>query len=85
MTEEQKAKRREYMRNYYKNLSRYQKEKRRLKNLENKKQKYHDKTPEEKEKRKEETIALKGRRRGKRKGDEGAVPRPFFFRSMATL
>ena len=54
MTEEQKAKRREYMRNYYKNLSRYQKEKRRLKNLEQKKQKYHDKTPEEKAKRKEE-------------------------------
>jgi hypothetical protein len=41
------------MRNYYKNLSRYQKEKRRIKNLEQKKQKYHDKTPEEKAKRKE--------------------------------
>ena len=54
MTEEQKAKKREYMKNYYKNLSRYQKEKRRLKNLEQKKQKYHDKTPEEKAKRKEE-------------------------------
>ena len=54
MTEEQRAKKREYMKNYYKNLSRYQKEKRRLKNLEQKKQKYHDKTPEEKAKRKEE-------------------------------
>ena len=54
MTEEQRAKKREYMKNYYKNLSHYQKEKRRLKNLENKKQKYHDKTPEEKAKRKEE-------------------------------
>ena len=53
MTDEQRAKRNEYMRNYYKNLSRYQKEKRRLKNLEQKKQKYHDKTPEEKAKRKE--------------------------------
>ena len=42
------------MKNYYKNLSRYQKEKRRLKNLEQKKQNYHDKTPEEKAKRKEE-------------------------------
>ena len=54
MTEEQRAKKSEYMKNYYKNLSRYQKEKRRLKNLEQKKQKYHDKTPEEKAKRKEE-------------------------------
>ena len=54
MTEEQRAKKSAYMKNYYKNLSRYQKEKRRLKNLEQKKQKYHDKTPEEKEKRKEE-------------------------------
>ena len=54
MTEEQRAKKREYMKNYYKNLSCYQKEKRRLKNLEQKKQKYHDKTPEEKAKRKEE-------------------------------
>ena len=54
MTEEQKANKRAYMKNYYKNLSRYQKEKRRLKNLEQKKQKYHDKTPEEKAKRKEE-------------------------------
>ncbi len=54
MTDEQRAKRNEYMRNYYKNLSRYQKEKRRIKNLEQKKQKYHDKTPEEKAKRKEE-------------------------------
>jgi hypothetical protein len=53
MTDEQRAKRNEYMRNYYKNLSRYQKEKRRIKNLEQKKQKYHDKTPEEKLKRKE--------------------------------
>ena len=53
MTDEQRAKRNEYMRNYYKNLSRYQKEKRRIKNLEQKKQKYHDKTPEEKAKRKE--------------------------------
>jgi hypothetical protein len=32
MTDEQRAKKREYMKNYYKNLSRYQKEKRRLKN-----------------------------------------------------
>jgi hypothetical protein len=32
MTEEQKAKRREYMKNYYKNLSRYQKEKRKEEN-----------------------------------------------------
>jgi hypothetical protein len=39
MTDEQRAKKREYMKNYYKNLSRYQKEKRRLKNLEQKKQK----------------------------------------------
>ena len=54
MTEEQRAKKSEYMKNYYKNLSSYQKEKRRLKNLENKKQKYHDKTPEEKAKRIEE-------------------------------
>ena len=53
MTDEQRAKKREYMKNYYNNLSRYQKEKRRLKNLEQKKQKYHDKTPEEKAKRKE--------------------------------
>jgi hypothetical protein len=53
MTDQQRAKRNEYMRNYYKNLSRYQKEKRRIKNLEQKKQKYHDKTPEEKLKRKE--------------------------------
>jgi chromatin segregation and condensation protein Rec8/ScpA/Scc1 (kleisin family) len=53
MTDEQRAKRNEYMRNYYKNLSRYQKEKRRIKNLEKKKQKYHDKTPKEKAKRKE--------------------------------
>jgi hypothetical protein len=53
MTDEQRAKRNEYMRNYYKNLSRYQKEKRRIKNLEQKKQKYHDKTPEEIQRRKE--------------------------------
>lgn len=57
MTDEQRAKRKEYMRNYYKNLSRYQKEKRRLKNLEQKKQKYHDKTPEQKAKRKDENRA----------------------------
>jgi hypothetical protein len=50
--EEKKARRREYMKNYIKNLSRYQKEKRRLKNLERKKNNYHDKTPEEIQRRK---------------------------------
>jgi hypothetical protein len=51
--EEKKAQRREYMKNYINNLSRYQKEKRRLKNLERKKNNYHDKTPEEIQRRKE--------------------------------
>ena len=46
--EEKKAKKAEYLRNYYKNLSRFQKEKRRLKNLENKKKNYHDESPEKK-------------------------------------
>lgn len=54
MTEEQRAKRKEYMKRYYENMSYYQKEKKRLRNLELKRKKYHDKTPEKKAKRKEE-------------------------------
>jgi hypothetical protein len=53
MTEEQKARKREYMKNYFINMTPYQKEKKRLKNLERKKNNYHDKTPEEKQRRKE--------------------------------
>lgn len=54
MTEEQRANRNIYMKAYYENMSPYHKEKKRLRNLELKRKKYHDKTPEEKAKRKEE-------------------------------
>jgi len=40
--EEKKAWKSEYMKKYYLNMSDYQKEKRRLKNLENKKRIYHE-------------------------------------------
>lgn len=52
--EEKKAKKREYMKNYYANLSRFQKEKRRLRNLQTKYNNYHglneDGSPSGKEK-----------------------------------
>jgi hypothetical protein len=52
--EEKKAKKSEYMKNYYANLSRFQKEKRRLRNLQTKYNNYHslneDGTPSGKEK-----------------------------------
>jgi hypothetical protein len=40
--EEKKARKSEYMKKYYQNMNDYQREKRRLKNLENKKRIYHE-------------------------------------------
>jgi fibrillarin-like rRNA methylase len=40
--EEKKARKSEYMKEYYRNMSDFQREKRRLKNLENKKRIYHE-------------------------------------------
>jgi hypothetical protein len=47
--EEKKARKKEYMKAYYLNMSPYQKERKRIKNLENKKRRYHENKAEKPE------------------------------------